>query len=92
MLYNMIIEILALGIPVVTTKEAVHGMRLIENKGIFFANNVESYVQYAIKLLTDKTFLKENQILSRNEIKMKWDHQLTYEKFSNDLSLWLDAK
>ena len=50
---SRIIEVMALGIPIITTKEAIMGMGLKNSRGIYISENPNDYSNFSIKLLQE---------------------------------------
>ena len=73
---SRIIEIMALGIPVITTNDAIFGMNLKESKGVYIADKIIDYSEICLTLLQEK-----NKNISEGKMNSQYSKELySYEK------------
>jgi glycosyltransferase involved in cell wall biosynthesis len=77
---SRLIEVMALGVPVVATTDAVYGMDLENGCGIIFSESDETLSQTTIKLLTNADFAKHQSLLARKQVEEKFSFEATYGK------------
>jgi glycosyltransferase involved in cell wall biosynthesis len=87
---SRLIEIMALGVPVVATKDAAYGMGLKNGAGIFLANEDCDLAEACLTLMKDRCFLAEHSRLARLQIENKFSFELTYGKFPGAVLALLD--
>ena len=75
---SRIVEVMALGVPVVASNEAVDGMGMENGKGIFLTGAYSEIAAQTIRLLKDKPALDEQSKLAREEIISKFSYESTY--------------
>jgi len=73
---SRIIEIMALGLPIITTNDAIFGMNLKDSKGIYIADNLIDYSEICLTLLQEK-----NKNISEGKMNSQYSKELySYEK------------
>jgi glycosyltransferase involved in cell wall biosynthesis len=77
---SRIIEVMAGGIPVISSKEAVYGMELEEGKGLLFAESVLEFANKAIQMIEDDQLLKLHSHEARRQIELNYSFDNTYMK------------
>ncbi len=82
---SRIIEIMASGIPVLTSPDAVDGMMLCDGEGIFLCDSIEDFLSLSLKLIENNDFLHTNRELARAQVVKKWDIKISYRALANDL-------
>jgi len=75
---SRIIEIMACGIPLITTFDAVHGMDIDDQEGVYLCHSNDDLIQKTIELLEKKVNLKEIGLLARNQAISKFSFDQTY--------------
>lgn len=83
------IEVMALGIPLVTTNDAVYGMELENNRGVLLEDTCTNISRTALRLLTDIKYSKEQSLLAHREVSRLYSLDNTYHKLAGDLYSWL---
>lgn len=89
---SRIVEVMALGVPVVATPEAVDGMELESGHGLLLADADEALAQQALELLSNPGRLKEQSRLARSEMERLYSLENTYGRLMNELHEWLEAR
>jgi glycosyltransferase involved in cell wall biosynthesis len=82
---SRLVEVMALGVPVVSTPQAVFGMDMTEGEGIFFAETPPDMAQSSLNLLRDTELLKEQSLLARKQIEEKYSYKATYQCLAEEL-------
>ena len=75
---SRLIEAMALGVPLVTTSDAVYGMGLEEGKGITVHDNDDATADAVIALLNSPDMAKEQSLLARKQVEKKFSFEATY--------------
>jgi len=86
---SRIIEVMATGIPVICSKDAVDGMELQEDKGLFYAETDIEFAKMVINLLNDETFLKNQSKLARIQVEEMYSFENTYQSGVKEIRNWL---
>ncbi len=83
---SRIIEAMALGVPVVATPDAVYGMDLAENRGLFLAATDEAMALAALRLLTGHDFAAAQSREARKQIEGNYSFENSYGRLAGELS------
>jgi len=83
---SRIVEVMALGVPVIASPDAVHGMEFEENAGIALGSTPASLGAIALLWLSDEAVLREQGCLARQQIESRFSYEATYGRFSADLA------
>jgi glycosyltransferase involved in cell wall biosynthesis len=89
---SRLIEVMAIGVPLVTNHDAVYGMDLFDNNGISLGETNSDLGDLIIKLINDRTFAEEQSRLARAEIERNYSFQNTYGRLACELTEWLDSR
>jgi glycosyltransferase involved in cell wall biosynthesis len=83
---SRIIEAMALGVPVVATPDAVFGMGLQNERGLFLADSDESLAAAALRLLQSSGFARQHSLLARDQVESQFSFQASYMRLASELS------
>ena len=83
---SRIIEVMALGIPVVASPDAVWGMQIEAEQGIFLKKEPMGMVQACLRLLRDESFSKQQSHMARTQVENKFSYEATYGNLAQELS------
>jgi glycosyltransferase involved in cell wall biosynthesis len=89
---SRVIEAMALGVPVITTSDAVYGMDLDPGRGLVLAENVEEMASKVIELLRDPALAREHSLAARQQVTERFAFGHTYGKFAVELEQWLQLR
>jgi glycosyltransferase involved in cell wall biosynthesis len=89
---SRIVEVMALGVPVVATPAAVDGMELQAGRGIILADTNDALADEASKLLADPEQLGIQSRLARAEMERLYSLENTYGRLIRELGQWLDER
>ncbi|MCM3874274.1 MAG: glycosyltransferase family 4 protein [Pyrinomonadaceae bacterium] len=84
------VEVLALGVPLVTSPDAVSGMELKDGTGVLLRGDVEGLVAGILSLMKDAPFASQQSQLAREQAVRLYSIENTYDKLIADLGTWLD--
>jgi len=82
---SRIVEVMALGVPVIASPDAFFGMGLITNNGILPAINPQEFLNIASKLVIDRNFAQSQSKLARLSIEKQFSTEATYNKLFSHL-------
>lgn len=82
---SRIIEVMAIGVPVVTSFDAVHGMGLKNNHGILLSNTTKTMIKNCKTILNDQTLLFDHSFKAREQIEKMFSFQNTYGVLSKKI-------
>ena len=86
---SRLIEVMALGVPVVASPDAVYGMELEEGKGLFLGEDDRGLAEHTLKLLGDRQFAQKQSRLARKEVERLFSFENTYGCLMHELSEWI---
>ena len=89
---SRIVEVMALGVPVVATPEAVDGMELESGRGLMLADSDQILVEQALDLLSNPEHLKEESRMARSEMERLYSLENTYGRLMRELLEWLEHR
>mgnify|MGYP006084884329 CR=1 FL=1 len=82
---SRLIEVMALGLPVLTTKTLVKQMDIREHDKFILANNNQDLSQLALKLLNDKEIMNNQSLSGRKFVEQLYSFKATYGALPNHL-------
>ena len=82
---SRIVEVMALGVPVVAATDAIYGMNLDNERGILTRDSIQAIAETSCLLLQDADTLQNQSISARKQIEKKFSYQATYDKLTRDL-------
>ena len=83
---SRVIEVMALGIPLIASSEAVEGMELVDGRGLLLRDSPPEMASTAITLLQNPEKLTELSLSARGEIERLYSLDKTYGKLMEHLS------
>jgi glycosyltransferase involved in cell wall biosynthesis len=85
------IEVMALGIAVVTTPDAVYGMGLEPSQGLYLGDDDMALATQLLKLLADPVLLARSSTQARRQVEEQFSFEQTYGCLSSDMVDWLSS-
>jgi glycosyltransferase involved in cell wall biosynthesis len=89
---SRLIEVMALGAPVVASPDAVYGMELEPNRGLLLGRDDQEMINHALRLLGDSGFAAEQSRFARRQVEERFSVEVTYGKLMRELSDWLTSR
>jgi glycosyltransferase involved in cell wall biosynthesis len=89
---SRLIEVMALGVPVVVTPDAVHGMELEADRGVLLGETDGALADHAVRLATDPAFARDQSCKARDQVERCFSVESTYDRLIDDLSRWLRTR
>ena len=89
---SRIVEVMALGVPVVATPAAVDGMELESGRGIVLVESDAAMAEQTLRLLLLPEELKAQSRLARSEMQRLYSLEKTYDRLMAELRNWLPAR
>ncbi|MDA8016083.1 MAG: glycosyltransferase family 4 protein [Thermoanaerobaculia bacterium] len=89
---SRLVEVLALGVPVVASPDAVDGMDLRHGSGIFLAPDFETMAMHANELLGNEELRAEQGRLGREDVEQSYSFDATYGRLTRELFDWSAAR
>jgi glycosyltransferase involved in cell wall biosynthesis len=89
---SRIVEVMALGVPVVATPAAVDGMQLESGRGLILAESDELMAAGAVELLSAPERLAGQSRLARFEMERLYSLENTYGRLMREVHEWLEAR
>ena len=87
---SRIIEVMALGLPVVATPDAVFGMEIEDGAGLFLHESDEALAYQCLDLLQSPEVLAEQSRLARHQVEQSFSYSKTYGRFASTLLAMLE--
>lgn len=82
---SRLIEVMALGVPVVASHDAVYGMEIDENRGVLLGNTDKELIEHCLRLLREPAFARQQSVLARHHVEERFSLEATYGKLAKDL-------
>lgn len=82
---SRLIEAMAIGVPVVASRDAVWGMELETGRGIAVGDDDESLARSAVRLLSDEKYAREQSGGARQQVEDSYSFDETYGKLALEL-------
>lgn len=82
---SRLVEVMALGVPVVTTHDAIYGMNMEHRQGLLVADTDDALAEHALSLLQNSRFAKEQSQLASNLVKRQYSFENTYGRLAREL-------
>jgi len=86
---SRIIEMIAIGIPIVTSKDAIDGMDIIIDNGMIIAKSIKQFSEKVILVIADQNLNKTMEIKCKKLVMKKFDLKHTYSNVNIFLSKYL---
>jgi glycosyltransferase involved in cell wall biosynthesis len=86
---SRLIEVMALGVPVIASRDAVQGMELKIGAGILIAGDGSKMAALSLDLLQDVSALKQQSTSARRQVEEKFSYEATYARLSDELAEYL---
>jgi glycosyltransferase involved in cell wall biosynthesis len=86
---SRIIEVLALGVPIVASPSAIDGMELEVGKGIMLATSINEMIEKTMDLLSNESLLIEQSLLANRMVIEKFSYEATYLQGFHNISTQL---
>ena len=86
---SRIIELMALGVPVISSPDGVAGMGLTLGEGILIADTTEAFAKLATQLANDIKYAFEQSRAARKAVEVDFSLETTYGKLFQELYSWL---
>jgi glycosyltransferase involved in cell wall biosynthesis len=87
---SRIVEVMALGVPVLTSPDAVDGMELESGRGCVLVDSDEKMAATALELLSAPERLAEQSRFARSEMERLYSLENTYGRLMLELREWLE--
>ena len=88
---SRLVEVMAVGVPVVASPDAVAGMGMTVGNGLFLAKDATEFAAYADSLLASPTFAMAQSRLARQQMDELFSLDATYYRLMRELESWLDT-
>lgn len=82
---SRLIEAMAIGVPVVTSPDAVWGMDLEPGRGLFLESSSEAMATTTVRLLESPRLAAEQSLRARREVEANFSFEATYGALARDL-------
>ncbi len=82
---SRVVEVMALGVPVVATPDAVFGMEIEKNRGIFLFEKDEELAGCCLELIREPEWARQHSSFARRQVEEKFDLSNTYGHLAQEL-------
>ena len=89
---SRLVEVMALGVPVVASPDAVSGMELRNGRGILWGNTGLELAEQALRLIADREFAHQQGFIARQEVERLFSIAQTYGRWMRELDEWLSSR
>ncbi len=87
---SRLIEAMAVGVPVIATPDAVYGMDMTNEQGLWLGETATDLATHALRFLADPAFAAQQSRAARQQVEKQFSFATTYERLANDLAEWLN--
>lgn len=88
---SRLVEVMAIGVPVVANPDAIDGMDMNHEQGVLLASDDTGLAEHAVRLLSDEQFAAEQSLRARAVVAEQYGFDSTYGALSRDLREWAQA-
>jgi glycosyltransferase involved in cell wall biosynthesis len=88
---SRLVEVMAVGVPVVANPDAADGMEMAHEQGILLGDDDTALALHALRLLTDRPFAAQQSERARALVAARYGFEATYGALSRELSEWAPA-
>ncbi|MCH9647230.1 MAG: glycosyltransferase family 4 protein [Deltaproteobacteria bacterium] len=85
---SRLVQVMALGLPVIASKDAVAGMDLRDGQGIFLESEPENQARRALELLKDPMQRRQQGELAHQQVAQRYSFEATYGRLTQELLQW----
>ena len=89
---SRLIEVMALGVPLVTCPDAVYGMDLEHGKGLFLGADDKQLAGHVLSLIRSPKLSQEQSRLARQSVEERYSVGSTYERLMCEVAEWLRSR
>jgi glycosyltransferase involved in cell wall biosynthesis len=82
---SRLVEVMAVGVPVVASPDAAYGMEFEHGRGIFFERDDESMARAAGRLVADAAFARAQSAAARASVETHYSFPATYGRLAAEL-------
>ncbi len=85
---SRLVEVMALGVPVIASPDAVHGMQLVENNGLILEKDSRKMADHFSNWYMDPGELARQSLAARRQIEDLYSNNQTYQLLAEELLHW----
>jgi len=85
---SRLIEAMALGVPVITSPDALAGVEFTNGKGVLLAESIPEFAAKALRLLDFPEFAAAQSRYAREQVQALYSFENTYGAMASDLYHW----
>jgi glycosyltransferase involved in cell wall biosynthesis len=89
---SRLIEVMALGVPVVATPDAACGMELVAGAGFLSGTDDAALTHHAITLMRDRIYAGLQSEGARQQVEQLYGMPKTYGRLVDEMERWLSAR
>jgi glycosyltransferase involved in cell wall biosynthesis len=89
---SRLVEMMALGVPVVVTPDAVHGMDMPHGHGVLLGTSDLDLADHVVDLLNRDEFQSQQSRLARQHVENVFSLERTYGRWVHELDRWLQMR
>lgn len=89
---SRIVEVMALGVPVIASPDAVFGMEMDDQNGIFLVQEPYKMAEKCIYLIKNDEYCRFQSQKARQEVVEKFSYENTYKKLSEELLIYINEQ
>ena len=89
---SRLIEVMALGVPVVSSADGVHGMGLQHGRGLLLGETFDELADHTLALVGNESYATSQSHLAREVVEAEFDLDKTYRKMIGELQMWIAQK
>lgn len=89
---SRLVELLALGVPVIASPDAIAGMDFVDGESVLLAADTASMAQQCLTLLNDPLPARRQSQLGRIAVEKHYNNDDTYGSLIDEICTWLEKR
>jgi glycosyltransferase involved in cell wall biosynthesis len=89
---SRVVEVMALGVPLIASPDAVYGMGLEPNHGLLLAGSGREMAKHVLQLLREPMLARRHSVEANEQVTRSFAFPKTYGRFASDLEAWLRGR
>ncbi len=89
---SRLVEVMAIGVPVVTTSDAIDGMDLEDKADVLIGDGDQDLIRHTLALLIDDRRADKQSKKARRTVENLYSVEQTYDRLSDELLAWLSSR
>lgn len=89
---SRLVEVMALGVPVTSSHDAIAGMEFEHGRDILLGDDAATLAANALAILGDGELAKRHSVAARRQVEREYNVHATYDRLMAEMDDWLAAR